>query len=145
MDKIKLIKSSLEKEKKTILNTIKKEKEIRDTSSSAMQSWSDTTRSQAEDLIFALEEKVKKIDELLKSLPENSKPSKNIELWSYIEFTLGEIKMKAIIVPEGIGGKEVEGVKLISENTPLGSNLIGKKVEGKFTFNNIKTKIDTIK
>jgi seryl-tRNA synthetase len=133
MDKIKLIKNHLKKERGKLLKAIKNTKRTRDSAPSAMESQHDTTRNQAEKLVVALEEELKKTDELLSNIT-----SCKLKLF---EFQLEKNLIKAILVPVGMGGKEINGIKLISEGSPLGSMLKNKKPGDDFEFNNQKGRV----
>jgi len=143
MDRIELIKEHLNREKEFLLKALQAAKETRDSAPAATESHSDTTRSQYEKLVIALEEKVRSIDDFSSILPKNleSKKTGPISLWSYVEISLNKNIIKLILVPEGMGGKELEGIKLISDNSPLGSLLIGKKLGEKFEFNEQRGKV----
>ena len=78
---------------------------------SAMESASNTTRSEMEKLVTALELDLKKLGESEKKL-ENYEPK-------YFE-TDGR---KIVLVPEGMGGDKIDDVLLVSETTPLGQKL----------------------
>lgn len=142
MNKIEIIRKHLTKEKKTLNKAIKSAKKARDSAPSAMESHSDTTRNQSERLVFALQEKKKSLEKIISKLPTKSKSSKrNVSLWSYTKIILGKSKLEIVIVPEGIGGKEIGKIKLISKVSPLGKSLLRKKVGDNFKFNNKNVKI----
>ena len=79
---------------------------------SAMESHSDTTRSEMEKMITALEIDINKVRENIKKL-ENYEPK-------YFELD----KLKLVLVPEGIGGRKIDGVMLVSETSPIGRKLL---------------------
>ena len=143
MDKIKLIKKHLEKEKQLLLKTLEKAKETRDSAPSAMESHHDTTRNQAEKFVTALEKKLHNLEKIISDLP-NPKDiisSNIITLWSYVELNLGENKMKLLVVSEGLGGKKESDINFISKNTPLGSAIFNGKIGGSFSYNDQKGEI----
>lgn len=78
---------------------------------SAMESASNTTRSEMEKMITALEIDINKVRENMKKL-ENYEPK-------YFELD----KLKLVLVPDGIGGKKIDGVMLVSETSPIGKKL----------------------
>ena len=78
---------------------------------SAMESHSDTTKSEMEKLVTALEMN-------LGRLKESEKKLENYEL-RYFE-TDGR---KIVLVPEGMGGDKIGEILLVSETTPLGQKL----------------------
>ena len=143
MNKISLIRSCLKKEKSILLKSLQKAKDVRDSAPSAAQSWSDTTRNQAEKLVGALEEKLQNLEKIDLSIPSETDSEKDnkVYLWSYVEVKLNNQLMKIIFVPEGVGGKEIKGIKLISSGSPLGEKLIGKVLKEQFVFNNRTGKI----
>ena len=79
---------------------------------SAMESASNTTRSEMERMITALEIDINKVRENIKKL-ENYEPK-------YFELD----KLKLVLVPDGIGGRKIEGVMLVSETSPIGRKLL---------------------
>lgn len=78
---------------------------------SAMESHSDTTRSEMEKMVTALEIDINKVRENIKKL-ENYEPK-------YYELD----KLKLVLVPDGMGGRKIDEVMLVSE-----TSLIGKKI-----------------
>lgn len=79
---------------------------------SAMESHSDATRSEMEKMITALEIDINKVRENIKKL-ENYEPK-------YFELD----KLKLVLVPDGIGGRKVDDVMLVSETSPVGRKLL---------------------
>ena len=79
---------------------------------SAMESASNTTRSEMEKLVTALELDLKKLGESEKKL-ENYEPK-------YFEVD----GRKIVLVPDGMGGDRIGEVLLVSETTPLGQKLV---------------------
>lgn len=138
MDKIEIIKKHLSNEKQSLLKTLKSAKETRDSAPSAMESHHDTTKNQAEKFVVALEKKLHNLEKSISNLPnpQNIRPANKIALWSYMEANLNGNKMKLIIVPEGIGGKQINNIHLISDKTPLGSAISNKRKGEEFEFNN---------
>lgn len=141
MDKVEIIKklkNVLLKERETLDAAINKEKKVRDRAPTNRSSWSDTTRTQTQELITAYKARVENLEKLITLIPEENdiKKQNKVNMWSLVIINLNNNKIKVIIVPEGCGGKEIEGVKLISGESPLGKKLIGKKTGDNFKLNN---------
>ncbi|OGM20634.1 hypothetical protein A2955_02945 [Candidatus Woesebacteria bacterium RIFCSPLOWO2_01_FULL_37_19] len=136
MNKFGIVRNCLLKEKEVLEKALASARQTRDSAPSAMESHSDTTRSQAEKLVFALEEKTKNIESLISLIPQDFKSTLTVvSLWSLIELkTNGEI-LKMILVPDGFGGREIDNIKLVSISTPLGNLIINKAVGDQITFN----------
>lgn len=141
MDHLTLVKNAFLKEQKIILDSLEKARETRDSAPSAMESHSDTTRSQYERLVFALEEKLKKIESDIKSIPDKVIPSDKANIWHYCEIQTPNGLLKVILVPPEMGGKKAEDMLIISIDSPLGSILLSKKAGDIFNFNNLPYKI----
>ena len=121
-----------------LLKGIKVAKKARDTSPSAMESASDTTRNENEKLVFALNLELKKLDSIISKIPTDiSKKDKElrVEDWCRAKITVGNNIMSVCLVPEGLGGEMIDDVRLLSSSTPLGKVLLNKKVKDEFTFN----------
>jgi transcription elongation GreA/GreB family factor len=127
MDKSALFKRSLDKQKEKLLESIENAKEARDNAPGAMESASDTRRSQAERLIVALEEQLKRLDKYAQGVDSS--------LLALREIKINSVLKKFLLVPEGLGGEEVEGIRLLSVDTPLGHALKGRGVGDKIDFN----------
>ncbi|MDP1743252.1 MAG: hypothetical protein Q8L51_00525 [Candidatus Amesbacteria bacterium] len=82
---------------------------------SAMESASNTTRSEMERMVTALEIDIDSIKKNIK-LMENYMPK-------YHEINNNGKTLKIILVPDGIGGKKIDDVMLVSENAPIAKNL----------------------
>ena len=127
MDKQKLIRDCLEKERKELLEAIKKITSSRDESPIPTESRSDTSRIQADKMLGELNLKLKELERLLDDLPIKSQDNLMlIDLWSYVEISNKNSEIKLILVAEGYGGREFKGVRLVSNLTPLGQSLLGK-------------------
>ena len=137
MNKLKLVKKHLDKEKQSLLKALGNAKETRDSAPSAMESHHDTTRNQAEKFVAALEKKLNNLEKIVSGLPnpQDIVSSDSVALLSYVELNLNGSKMKLIIVPEGLGGKKEDDINFISENTPLGGAILNKTIGSPFTFN----------
>ena len=141
-DKLKIIQDCLENEKKQLESAIKKIVVARNESPLPTESRSDTSRIQADNMINKLNEKLKNLekltDEMPKTIPENKK---TVGLWSYLEIKNSNYKMKFILVPEGYGGREYNGVKLVSISAPLAETVLNKKLNQSIDFNENKLRI----
>ena len=126
--KTELIRKYIEKQKKHLLEAIADAKEARNSSPSAMESHSDTGRYQNDKLIIALEEQ-------LVGITRYEKDISSLKL-IYIEVKTSDLVKKFLLTPQGLGGDEIDGVRLLSSDTPLGTLLNGKKQGDKFEFNN---------
>lgn len=133
MDKDKLFLSYLTDKKASLIRAIEKAKDARDNAPSATESHSDTRRSQAEKLVVALEIE-------LNSLQKAEDSIDDIKL-VYFEMTIYDNLNKFLLVPSGMGGSELNGIRFISEDTPLGSELKSKNVGDEFDFNGQKIAI----
>ena len=78
---------------------------------SAMESVSNTTRSEMEKLVTALEMDLRKLGE----------GEKKLENYEAKYFEMGGRKI--VLVPEGMGGDKIDDVLQVSETTPLGKKL----------------------
>lgn len=122
MDTLSEVKVQIKKEKEALLKAIQHAIKTRDEAPSAMESHSDTTRNQTERLIIALEEKLKDLERLIMEIPEKIE-TKNRPLWSTHKTTVGEKTLQVLLVPEGIGGRKIGNVILVSVNSELGKKL----------------------
>jgi len=124
----------LDKKIKRIEDAISSAKKARDMAPSAMESHSDTTRSEKEKLIYALEKEL----DILSNIKENDLIIKTYEI------KLNDNLMGVCLIPEGLGGETIGDLKLISELSPLGKLIKNKKIGDEFSFNNKKLKIENI-
>lgn len=75
---------------------------------SAMESHSDTTRSEMEKMITALEIDINTV-------------KNNIKIMANYEPKYHELNnIKLVLVPDGIGGRKIDDVMLVSETSPIG-------------------------
>lgn len=105
----------------------------RDSAPTANESHSDTTRSEHEKLVSALDEQIWILDQGMKSLEKSEV--------NYFEINNGGMKMKLVIVPEGMGGKKIDDVQVISVTTPLGVLLKGKQAGATVDINGRRVEI----
>src|SRR5438128_2221151 len=113
MNWLKDIKENLDSELRTLVEASDRAKIARDGAPSAMESHSDTTRSEQEKLLFALDDEIIRVEDNLKKLEKSGKD------WEEITVDNSGVPMKLVLVPEGMGGKKIGDVFLVSENAPL--------------------------
>ncbi len=133
MDKDKLFLIYLADRKTNLLKAITKAKDARDNAPSATESHSDTRRSQAEKLVVALEIELNNIQKV----EDNPQDVKLV----YFEVEINYVLNKFLLVPSGMGGAELNGIRFLSEDTPLGNELKSKNTGDEFDFNGQKIKI----
>ena len=144
---LKELKKQLKIKRSNLLLGIESAKKARDQAPSAMESHSDTTRSEKEKLIYALESQLKELDEIISSVPKNINNSNNsliVEEWRFVKVLLKNGILKICIVPEGIGGHIIDDIRLVSSKTPLGNAILGKKKGNRFIFKNTEGKIEDV-
>lgn len=120
-------------------NEILKIQSIRDSehdalkdSPSAMQSWSDTTRSQKEDIVFEMDQQLtnkKRTLHVLESLKVEH--HKKIQLGSLVKLTADKQTSYFFILPGIIGDKfDVDGIniEIISPTSIVARSLMGHKI-----------------
>lgn len=128
IDKLNVIKKSLEDEYRTIQNALNTAVSARDSAPSAMESHHDTTRNQSEKLASNLNIQLTNIKNMIESLPKAlPEVQKRIDQWSFVELIGNNSRLSIIMVPEGFGGRECDNVKLVSVQAPIGKYLLGKK------------------
>ena len=133
MDFNKLFEQKLIEKREKLTKGLTAAKEARDKAPTAMESHSDTTRSQNERMVVALESEIIKLDKIINDFSSHE--------WKRVDLILGNEILKVCFVPEGLGGENVGDVKLISSNSPLGSVISGKKKGNEFVFNGQKGRI----
>jgi hypothetical protein len=112
MDWKEKILKSLEGEMIVLKKALETAKTAQRNAPSAMESASDTTRSEMEKMVTALEIDINKVKENIKKLADYEP--------KYYELD----KLKLVLVPEGIGGRKIDGVMLVSQNSPIGKKLM---------------------
>ncbi len=135
MIKDKLLNKIISKRRQNLNEALNKAKEARDSAPGAMESHSDTSRSQYEKLVGALEQQLKDLEETAKKINLSNKS------FPLMEIGFNGEKKKFILVPEGLGGEETAEIRLLSENSPLGLQLAGKNIGDKFEFNSQQIEI----
>lgn len=94
---------------------------------SAAESHSDTTRSEMEKLVTALEIDIGKLKQKMSQIPVEVEPNpKGVQLWRHIKIDNGGQVMELILVPDGMGGGTIDNTRLVSVTTPLGMAIMGK-------------------
>lgn len=88
---------------------------------SAMESHSDTTRSEMEKLVTALEFDIYNLKKNIDKIPGNSS---NGPMWKVTKINNNGVEMTVMIVPDGMGGDIIDGVRLISETTSLAKRIL---------------------
>ncbi|KKU57235.1 MAG: hypothetical protein UX80_C0022G0015 [Candidatus Amesbacteria bacterium GW2011_GWA2_47_11b] len=107
------VRGGLAKRKAVLERALAEARKAQKDAPGAMESYSDTTKSEMEKLVTALE-----LD--LKKLAESEK-----KLTSYTPKYFEMEGRKIVLVPEGMGGDKIGEVLLVSETTPLGKKLLG--------------------
>lgn len=137
MDWLEELKKKLQTRRGKLILGIESAKKERDQAPSAMESHSDTSRSEKEKLIYALENDLKILDEIIQNAPNNLSnlnSESTVSEWRYVEILLGENLLKICIVPEGVGGEVINNVRLLSGASLLGELILNKKRGDKFSF-----------
>jgi hypothetical protein len=106
------VREYFEKERQALLRSLVDAKRARNEAPKPTESHSDTTMSEKEKIVTALELDLRKLEENLKKLAKAK--------LSYVELENG---MKLVLVPEGMGGGVIDGVRLVSENAPLAQKI----------------------
>lgn len=100
-----------DKKRQLLLRSLEQARRARDEAPKPTESHSDTTMSEKEKLVTALEAEIKEFE---KGLAELNK-------MSLAPVDLNELKI--ILVPDGMGGGDIEGVKLVSVSSPVGQKI----------------------
>lgn len=124
MDYLKALSNRLKQDLEKTQRSLREVKKVREGAASAMESQHDMTRARAESEIEMYKNKIRELETSLKLIPKRKPKEGQVGLWSYVETETGNGKMKAVIVPEGMGGRQIGGVRYISEKTPIGKRLI---------------------
>jgi len=143
----------LETLKKQLLEELKKtEKALfsiqiaRNNAPTPMESKSDMSRARLENEIVVYEFKIRNLKKIINLIPTTQKgKAREVKIWSLVTVRLPTTNLKLIMVPEGLGGRKIGKIQCITEKSPIGSALMGKKERDEFTFNeNIKGKVISI-
>ena len=106
----------------------------------AMQSWSDTTRSQTRGLISDLQPRLKSLKDCLESLKDSqlALPVKKIKTGALAKISLGGETAFYFFIPPGTAGQTIilkeQTINLISSGSPLFKALQNKKAGYKTVF-----------
>lgn len=120
MDVLDVVRKNILRKVEIMEKSLKEAKIAQLNAPSAMESHSDTTKSEMEKLVTALEIDIRRQKNYLSLVPNNLTPSnQKIELWRNVKIDNHGMIMNIIIVPDGMGGDTVDGVRLVSETTPL--------------------------
>lgn len=144
MNHLEILKKQLLKELKNNKKTLASTRIARDNSPTAMESRSDESRTRLESEVAMHELRLLQLNDFIDSIPKNIKGTEKINLWSLVKIDLPNGGLQVAIVPEGLGGTKVKEIQYISDKTPIGSALIGKKVGEEFTFNDTKGRVISI-
>ncbi len=124
MDVKSELKKALENQKNTMEVSLVRAREAQRNAPSAMESHSDTTRSEKERLVTAIELNLRRVGQLLQKLDAGAGMG---NLWSVHEITLNGEKVKCCLVPGGMGGFKIGDLQMVSADSPLGKQLLVKK------------------
>lgn len=139
MNSSDLIRKSIEKKIELFKKSLKEARLAQQNAPSANESHSDTTRSEMEKMVTALEINIQRQKNYLKLIPLDSRPSNGkVGLWQYAKLNNGGEPMEIIVVPDGMGGDMVDGVRLVSEITPMVVAILGKRATESADFNGRK-------
>lgn len=111
MDWGERVRKNLAKRKVVLEKSLAAAREAQRNAPTPNESYSNTTMSEMEKLVTALELDLKKLNESEKKL-DGYKPK-------YCEVD----GRKIVLVPEGMGGDKIDGVLLVSESSPMGQKL----------------------
>ena len=110
------VRESLMSQREVLEKSLTAARISRDNAPAATESHSDTTKSEQEKLVHALEDEMKIASGQAKAL-------ETAEV-KYVEHN----GMKLVLVPEGMGGRKIGDVMLVSVTSPLGKKLAGERV-----------------
>ena len=110
------VRESLMSQREVLEKSLTAARIARDNAPAATESHSDTTKSEQERLVHALEDEIKIINGHIKTL-------ETVEV-KCVEHD----GMKLLLVPEGMGGRKIGDVMLVSVTSPLGKKLAGERV-----------------
>ena len=88
----KRLKKQFQIKRKKLLKRIESIRRVRDSAPSAMESASDTSRSESEKLVYVLEAELKNMDNVISKIPQNlSERDRELRVkdWQYVEISLG--------------------------------------------------------
>ncbi len=109
---------------------------------SAMESHSDTTRSEMEKMVTALEIEINNLMKKMALIPNSQPPANSpAQLWQQVKVDNAGTPLKVIVVPDGMGGDTIGEIKLISETTRLGRAILGKKAGESCDIDSLKVEV----
>lgn len=144
MNHLKILRAYLFGELKRTEKALASAKIARNNAPTPKESKSDTSRARLETEVTMHELKARELKNFINSIPENELGFKKIGLWSLIEVELPSGSMRIVIVPEGLGGKKVKEIWFISDKTPIGLALLGKKSGDEFMFNGTRGRVVSV-
>ena len=116
----------------------------RDNAPTAMESKSDTSRSKLESEVAIHELRLKELKEIINSIPNEKQTAGKVDLWSFVEVKLPSANLQLILVTEGLGGTKIGFMQCISDKSPIGSALMGKKEGEEFVFNETSGQLSVV-
>jgi transcription elongation GreA/GreB family factor len=134
------IKSYFESKQELLLRALADTRKAAADAPKPNESRSDTTINEKQKMINALETDLAAITKFIKIIPEDRANKSKVEIWSYVQTD----KIKFILVPDGMGGGQVQDVRLISPSTPFGMAVINKKAGDTFVINHISSTIISV-
>ncbi len=115
------IKQLLLTQKATLEKALEGAREAQLSAPSAMESHSDTTRSEKEKLVTALEVDIKRVRTLMQKIDGKESGDK---LWGVKTIEVGGKLLQCCLVPSGMGGMKVGDFQLVSVDSPMGKRLL---------------------
>ena len=106
----------LHKEIDLINRELSTAKSTRDHAPSAMESHSDTTRSEQEKLFFALQEKLQNTQNHLKILNKLIFAPTSVSIHST---NINSQPTILVVVPDGLGGRKIDNLLFVSASAPI--------------------------
>lgn len=125
MDWLPEVKDLFQKELERLERALEIAREAQRMAPTPMESHSNTMMSEMEKLVTALEMDIAKHKEYMAKIPKDYLPDTGkLGEWKYTEVEVKGQKLKVVLVPEGMGGKKVGDVVLVSVGSPLGKTLV---------------------
>jgi len=121
----------------SVERSIKKAAFDRDNSATPMESQHDQSRQIANQLYNSLLDEKRGIQQLKKRIGEFQ------TIYDLLNMVNGT-KYRFFIVPDGLGGINVDGITLISEKTPISKIIMGKETGFEYELNGQKFKIEKV-
>lgn len=126
MDWLRGVKSLFDEELVRLEKALEIAREAQRMAPTPQESHSNTMMSEMEKLVTALEMDIAKHKEYMAKIPKEYLPDTGtLGEWNmYAEVEVKGQKLKVVLVPEGMGGKKVGEVILVSVGSPLGKTLV---------------------